>query len=61
MSSRSAATATGCARTTLEAYQARRRLLIDRRSRHRRWREAVAELVTLQSEYAQGSRPLPEP
>jgi hypothetical protein len=34
---------------------------IDRRSRHQRWREAVAELVTLQSEYAQWFEALPDP
>ena len=33
----------------------------DRRSRHHRWRDAVAELVTLQTEYAQWFEALPEP
>jgi hypothetical protein len=33
----------------------------DRRSRHQRWRDAVAELVALQSEYAQWFEALPEP
>jgi hypothetical protein len=34
---------------------------IDRRSRHQRWRDAVAELVALQNEYAQWFEALPEP
>ena len=33
----------------------------DRRSRHQRWCDAVAELVALQSEYAQWFEALPEP
>ena len=33
----------------------------DRRSRHRRWRDAVAELVVLQSDYTQWFEALPEP
>jgi hypothetical protein len=33
----------------------------DRRSRHRRWRDAVDELVALQSEYTQWFQALPEP
>jgi len=33
----------------------------DRRSRYQRWRDAVAELVALQSEYAQWFEALPEP
>jgi hypothetical protein len=32
-----------------------------RRSRHQRWRDAVAELGALQSEYAQWFEALPEP
>ena len=32
----------------------------DRRSRAQRWRDAIAELVTLQSEYAQWFEALPE-
>ena len=32
----------------------------DRRSRPQRWRDAVAELITLQSEYAQWFAALPE-
>jgi hypothetical protein len=34
---------------------------VDRRSRHQRWRDAVAELVTLQDEYTQWFDALPEP
>jgi hypothetical protein len=34
---------------------------VDRRSRHQRWRDAVAELVTLQDEYTQWFEALPEP
>src|SRR5271156_4208690 len=33
----------------------------DRRSRHQRWRDAVAELVALQSEYTRWFEALPEP
>jgi len=33
----------------------------DRRSRTQRWRDAVAELVTLQAEYAQWFETLPDP
>jgi len=33
---------------------------LDRRSRPKRWREAVAELLTLQAEYADGLEALPE-
>jgi hypothetical protein len=33
----------------------------DRRSRAQRWRDAVAELVTLQAEYTQWFEALPEP
>jgi hypothetical protein len=33
----------------------------DRRSRHQRWRDAVDELVVLQSEYTQWFEALPEP
>ena len=33
----------------------------DRRSRHQRWCDVVAELVALQSEYAQWFEALPEP
>ena len=33
----------------------------DRRSRTRRWRDAVAELVALQAEYAQWFEALPDP
>ena len=33
----------------------------DRRSRHQRWCDAVAELVALQSQYAQWFEALPEP
>lgn len=33
----------------------------DRRSRHQRWRDAVAELVVLQSDYTQWFEALPEP
>jgi len=33
----------------------------DRRSRHQRWRDAVDELVALQSEYTQWFEALPEP
>ena len=33
----------------------------DRRSRAQRWRDAVAELVTVQAEYAQWFEALPEP
>jgi hypothetical protein len=36
------------------------RPVTDRRSRARRWRDAVAELVILQSEYAQWYETLPE-
>ena len=36
------------------------RLAADRRSRAQRWRDAVAELVILQSEYAQWFEALPE-
>ena len=36
------------------------RPVTDRRSRARRWRDAVAELVILQSEYAQWFEALPE-
>ena len=32
----------------------------DRRSRHQRWRDAVAELVALQSDYTQWFEALPE-
>jgi len=32
----------------------------DRRSRPQRWRDAVAELLTLQAEYAAWSTPLPD-
>lgn len=34
---------------------------IDRRSRHQRWHDAVAELIALQDEYAQWFEALPEP
>jgi hypothetical protein len=37
------------------------RRAVDRRSRAQRWRDAVAELVTLQAEYAQWFEALPEP
>ena len=33
----------------------------DRRSRAQRWRDAVAELVALQAEYAQWLKALPDP
>lgn len=33
----------------------------DRRSRHQRWRDAVAELLALQAEYARWFEALPEP
>jgi hypothetical protein len=33
----------------------------DRRSRHQRWRDAIAELVVLQSDYTQWFEALPEP
>jgi len=33
----------------------------DRRSRHQRWSDAVAELIALQGEYAQWFEALPEP
>ena len=33
----------------------------DRRSRHQRWCDAVAELVTLQTDYEQWLEALPEP
>jgi hypothetical protein len=36
------------------------RPVTDRRSRARRWRDAVAELVILQNEYAQWFEALPE-
>ena len=39
----------------------RYRLPADRRSRPLRWRDAVAELVALQAEYAQWLAALPEP
>ena len=34
---------------------------VDRRSRHQRWCDAVAELVTLQADYTQWLDALPEP
>jgi hypothetical protein len=34
---------------------------VDRRSRHQRWCDAVAELVTLQADYTQWFEALPEP
>jgi hypothetical protein len=39
----------------------RRRRPTDRRSRPQRWRDAMAELVALQSEYTQWFDALPEP
>ena len=33
---------------------------VDRRSRHQRWRDAVAELIALQDEYTQWLEALPE-
>jgi hypothetical protein len=39
----------------------RYRRAADRRSRAQRWRDAVAELVTLQAEYAQWFETLPDP
>jgi hypothetical protein len=38
----------------------RRRAATDRRSRAQRWRDAVAELLALQAEYAAWSEALPE-
>jgi hypothetical protein len=38
----------------------RYRPAVDRRSRAQRWRDAVAQLVTLQSEYVQWFEALPE-
>jgi hypothetical protein len=43
------------------AAAVRYRWPVDRRSRHQRWCDAVADLVALQNEYTQWFEALPEP
>jgi len=50
----------GQAKTTRIASRIRYRKLADRRSRSQRWRDAVAELLTLQGDYQRWLEALPE-